>query len=869
MGMDVYMKSRSMVLWVVTWLIAASASFADSIGLVVGLQGEVRAVSEDGAQRILSVKSPIFMKDVIRTSSGAKVQILFKDDTLFSQGENSEVTIDEYVYDPDKKENNSFLMRIGRGFTRVITGKITDLNPDRFVVKTGRATIGIRGCELGFNILENEDQIQLIRIPVGRRIVIFVDQMGQRHAYEFDQAGLLFRVFDNGVVDQRPLTAGDIQELTGRTLPGGSGQESQEPSTPPPANDEGQGDAGFTGGEAPAEGAGGVQPLDQTLGGLSGDLVDDQILQNEEEEDDEEELTGEELSGGDSEGGEGESGSGGGGSEPFVPEPEPEPEPEVVVPDEGGIIVVPTLSGNGVGGSYTPVTGHQQLSDFLIYRVESGSIGSDLTSVRLAGNRYDSAGNVLEAVSLTLTDVPLARFGSTTVYEGYEEHVVAPGVTVANDNLQQFVRYEDTASTDLRLAWWGYSADQYSGSDLPADTVVTYDVDTVGYPEQVPSTHITSDEIVPGTLKVNTKTGAFYVELPNGKREYGRIEDLEFYGEESQGVGNVYNDSASASISEPEVQSVAGFKVDGSETAAETGSWAYRGYSAAVTLSTVGGNAEGYASANYSSDDPLQNESRTTIGLNKDSYQDNILMLFDVRADPASASTLTDVFMPNPDRSLYVDENHFSAGYNNSDLRADLSERFSGTDWVWGEWNGDRTVDPGTGAEDQDIHGEFVAGDTLDTTEFAALVAGSTAYTLQTPSANPGHASAIIVGDSAFATVEGTANLTVNIPGGGVTPTWSGVFDLDNTVGDSLDVTITSSSISPNGHLDASTVSSYALHYGGYTYGTPSSVDMTGNLVGPGTGANPITGAIGSGRFTHTTPNPVEVNLTYGTDLVP
>ena len=109
------MKSRSIAVWVVAWLVAASASFADSIGLVVGLQGEVRAVSADGSQRTLSIKSPIFLKDVIRTSSGAKVQILFKDDTLYSQGENSEVTIDEYVFNPEKKEDNSFLMRISRG----------------------------------------------------------------------------------------------------------------------------------------------------------------------------------------------------------------------------------------------------------------------------------------------------------------------------------------------------------------------------------------------------------------------------------------------------------------------------------------------------------------------------------------------------------------------------------------------------------------------------------------------------------------------------------------------------------------------------------------------------------------------------------
>ncbi len=851
------MKSRSMAVWIVTWLIAASASLADSIGLVVGLQGDVRAISADGSQRTLSIKSPIFLKDVIRTGTGAKVQILFKDDTLFSQGENSEVTIDEYVYNPVKAEDNSFLMRIGRGFTRIITGKITDLNPDRFVIKTGRATIGIRGCELGFNILDDEDQIQLIRIPTGRRIVVFIDRLGKQRVYEFDQAGLLFRIFDNGDVDQRPLSPDDIKDLSSHTVPGSGGEGEGDSGT---GGDDGQGVEGFTGeGEGDPNG----EPVEPGSAGLPDEPVEPQVFQNEREDEDVLIIKPEDNPPPPASDPEPEPEPGPG------PGPEPEPVPEPVVPDEGGVIP-PTLSlsGNSVGAIYTPISGHFELVSLAIMGVAAGSIGTDITSVRFDGFRYDPSGNVIGNVSVTLNDIPLARFGSTTLYEGYQENMISPGVYVANDNLQQFVRYENTASPDLRLAWWGYDASQYSGSELPADTVVTYDVDTLGYPQQVPSPHLTTDEIAPATLKVNTKTGAFYVELPGGKREYGRVEDLNFYGEESQGVGSVDNNSVNASAGEPKVQSVAGFKVDGSETPAESGYWAYRGYSTAVTDPASAGNNKGYTSANYASDDPLQNESRTTIGLNKDSYQDNILLLFDVREDPASASTPSDVFMPNPDQSLYVDANHFGAEYNRTDLRATLSERFSGTDWVWGEWNGDRTVDPGTGAEQQDVHGEFVAGSTLAPVNFAALVAGSTPYSLHTPSANLGHASAIIVGDSAFATVEGTANLSVSIPSGGGTPTWSGVFDLDNTVGNSLDVTVTSSTISPNGHLDASAVSSYTLNYGGSTYSTPSTVEMTGNLVGSGTGANPITGAIGSGRFTHAGPG-LEVNLTYGTDLVP
>jgi hypothetical protein len=51
------------------------------------------------------------------------------------------------------------------------------------------------------------------------------------------------------------------------------------------------------------------------------------------------------------------------------------------------------------------------------------------------------------------------------------------------------------------------------------------------------------------------------------------------------------------------------------------------------------------------------------------------------------------------------------------------------------------------------------------------------------------------------------------------------------------------------------------------TAGALASQELTGNLVGPGTGPRPVTGAIGSGRFTHI--DGTDVVLTYGTDLAP
>ncbi|TFH18003.1 MAG: hypothetical protein E4H02_01310 [Lentisphaerales bacterium] len=144
------------------------------IGRVVAITGEAHAVAPGGVQRRLRLKSPIALNDKVLTEEGAKVQIMLADDSVVSAGENSEMVIDEYVYNPGKAKDNGFAMKIVKGVFRVITGKITELNPDRFRVKTRMATIGIRGCDLGFSVTDKGDDVYIIDIHGGEQRIIVV-----------------------------------------------------------------------------------------------------------------------------------------------------------------------------------------------------------------------------------------------------------------------------------------------------------------------------------------------------------------------------------------------------------------------------------------------------------------------------------------------------------------------------------------------------------------------------------------------------------------------------------------------------------------------------------------------------------------------
>jgi hypothetical protein len=202
--------------------------FADPIGLVVSLQGSASAVDEAGASRTLAMQSDVFLNDTVTTGADSKLQILLNDDSIFSQGEQSEMTIDEYIYNPAQASDNAFGVRLGKGLFRTVTGKITDLNPDRFTVKTSRATIGIRGCDLGFNITPSEDNISIMAIPVGKKI--FIDPIQGDESVTIETPTVVI-VDDQGNIETRPLTSQDRAAIQQGTTPERSSENSDQESS--------------------------------------------------------------------------------------------------------------------------------------------------------------------------------------------------------------------------------------------------------------------------------------------------------------------------------------------------------------------------------------------------------------------------------------------------------------------------------------------------------------------------------------------------------------------------------------------------------------------------------------------------------------
>ncbi len=116
----------------------------DQAGKVAILRGEVKAIDTTGNERTLAARAPIYVDDTINTGPNGQVQLLFKDESIYTLGPDSSLKIDSFVYDPATGAGE-LVTEATKGSFRMVTGAIAKKKPEQVKVRTPVATIGIRG----------------------------------------------------------------------------------------------------------------------------------------------------------------------------------------------------------------------------------------------------------------------------------------------------------------------------------------------------------------------------------------------------------------------------------------------------------------------------------------------------------------------------------------------------------------------------------------------------------------------------------------------------------------------------------------------------------------------------------------------------
>lgn len=135
---------RGLIVAAVLSVLSLAAHADDSIiGYVKTVSGTASIVNA-GTAIPAEPGTPIRMNNTLKTGTASAMGVTFKDNTVMSFGPGTEITVDEYLYNPSA-DNLKLSARIARGTLEYISGVIAKLKPEAVAIKTPTGTIGVRG----------------------------------------------------------------------------------------------------------------------------------------------------------------------------------------------------------------------------------------------------------------------------------------------------------------------------------------------------------------------------------------------------------------------------------------------------------------------------------------------------------------------------------------------------------------------------------------------------------------------------------------------------------------------------------------------------------------------------------------------------
>lgn len=162
--MRISMRKTVLASIVFTLATAQAATAAEPIGYVKIVTGSASVV-RTGAERNLTVGSPLFEDDLLKTGKESSLGITMKDGTMLSAGPETELLLDKYAYAP-KAGQLGFVARVSQGTLDFVSGMLGKLAPESVAIETPTGVIGMRGTHF------------VVRVAPGQK---FADDSKSKH----------------------------------------------------------------------------------------------------------------------------------------------------------------------------------------------------------------------------------------------------------------------------------------------------------------------------------------------------------------------------------------------------------------------------------------------------------------------------------------------------------------------------------------------------------------------------------------------------------------------------------------------------------------------------------------------------------------
>ena len=161
------MKKLIISILSLTFLISVSSKAAEKLSIEKQLVGIVGAISGTvkTETRELKAGDKIYLNETIYAGAGSGTQILLLDQSTFTVGEDSEVVMDTFIFDPATNDGK-IVASVKQGSLKVISGLISKKNPDSLTVEVPEGTLGSRGTE--FQTIVSKGKTDTLLIGPGK-----------------------------------------------------------------------------------------------------------------------------------------------------------------------------------------------------------------------------------------------------------------------------------------------------------------------------------------------------------------------------------------------------------------------------------------------------------------------------------------------------------------------------------------------------------------------------------------------------------------------------------------------------------------------------------------------------------------------------
>jgi len=151
-------------------------------GIAKHVKGAVELFPNSGRSKLLAPGDQIRAEDRVTTGFNGQVLIELMDGSVLTLGPNSDLVIDEFVYERGTQDGKS-ATSILKGVFRYTSGDLSKKNPNAAKMRLPMRTLGIRGTDFVGNVQKNQAEIVLLdpgAVPSGSPAILIMAHQHDR-----------------------------------------------------------------------------------------------------------------------------------------------------------------------------------------------------------------------------------------------------------------------------------------------------------------------------------------------------------------------------------------------------------------------------------------------------------------------------------------------------------------------------------------------------------------------------------------------------------------------------------------------------------------------------------------------------------------